>query len=487
MSVTTRPSHHIANLIADVSFKMHNMLKEKEDAVRALKQAAEKSMKQYGAYKEQIDFEEVQYFNAKKVVIDSHLKEQYIPKIKGTIDYLPADKVWKYGGRNMNLTTNVSTVHVPTNIYDKSMKILNGVQWTENLTEQFTNNSDIYPNLRWQYFCSSDGFFRIFPGMQWPRDPEKVDVFDCRMQKWYIQAASTPKNIIILLDTSGSMMGKRFTIAQSTVFTILETLSDEDYFNIIKFSKEPEYVDPCFNGTMMPANVDNIRRMKEKIMDISTKDTADFRKALILAFRLFKEEQKTGGGEGSICNKAIMIITDGAPENYVDIYNKSNWPQKATRIFTYLIGKEVSDDRKVQWMACVNKGEFTHISTKADVQENVQQYIKVLSRPLVQNKSDHDVWSAVYLDYPTDQSPINSGMPHMTNNLDAAFEDTSLFKGLGLVMSFAMPVFDPRSNSTVSKSEERPEKNLLGVVGTDVRINDIVKLIPTYQVKPLLI
>ncbi|XP_076468811.1 voltage-dependent calcium channel subunit alpha-2/delta-3-like [Babylonia areolata] len=479
ISVTTRPSQQIANLITDVSLKMQNMLKEKEKAVMALKKAAEKSMKEYGAYKEQIDYEEVEYFNAKKVVIDSSLQGEHLPKIKGTIDYLHADKVWEFGSRNLNLTTNVSTVHVPTNIYDKSMKILNGVEWTENLTQQFINNSDRHPNLRWQYFCSSDGFFRIFPGTQWPRDPEKVDVFDCRMQKWYIQAASTPKNIIILLDTSGSMTGKRFTIAQSTVFTILETLSDEDYFNIIKFSKEPEYVDPCFNGTMMPANVDNIRRMKEKIMDISTRDMADFRKALTLAFRLFKEEQKTGGG--SICNKAIMIITDGAPENYVDIYNKSNWPQKATRIFTYLIGKEVSDDRKVQWMACVNKGEFTHISTKADVQENVQQYIKVLSRPLVQNKSSHDVWSAIYLDYPTAQSPVISSMPHMTNNLDAAFEDSATFKGMGLVMSFAMPVFDPRTNKTVSKHEERPEKNLLGVVGTDIRINDIVKLIPRYQ------
>ena len=33
-----------------------------------------------------------------------------------------------------------------------------------------------------------------------------------------------------------------------------------------------------------------------------------------------------------------------------------------------------------------------------------------------------------------------------------------------------------------SKDEEEPEKNLLGVVGTDVRINDIVKLIPNYKV-----
>ena len=40
---------------------------------------------------------------------------------------------------------------------------------------------------------------------------------------------------------------------------------------------------------MMPANEDNIRRMQEKIMEISTKDAADLRKALTLAFRLFRE------------------------------------------------------------------------------------------------------------------------------------------------------------------------------------------------------
>ena len=27
-----------------------------------------------------------------------------------------------------------------------------------------------------------------------------------------------------------------------------------------------------------------------------------------------------------------MIVTDGAPENYVDVYNKSNWPEKAVRL-----------------------------------------------------------------------------------------------------------------------------------------------------------
>ena len=58
-----------------------------------------------------------------------------------------------------------------------------------------------------------------------------------------------------------------------------------------------------------------------------------------------------------------------------------------------------------------------------------QQYIKVLSRPLAQNKSDHHVWSAVYLDYPTEQSEITtSPMSFMTSHIDAAHEDQASFK-----------------------------------------------------------
>ncbi len=29
-----------------------------------------------------------------------------------------------------------------------------------------------------------------------------------------------------------------------------------------------------------------------------------------------------------MCNRAIMVITDGAPENYEDIFAKYNWPNK---------------------------------------------------------------------------------------------------------------------------------------------------------------
>lgn len=56
---------------------------------------------------------------------------------------------------------------------------------------------------------------------------------------------------------------------------------------------------------------------------------------------------------------------------------------------------------KLQYM-CVfsvsSAGYYTHVSTLADVQENVMEYLHVLSRPMVINH-DHDIiWTEAYMD-----------------------------------------------------------------------------------------
>ncbi|XP_055882009.1 voltage-dependent calcium channel subunit alpha-2/delta-3-like isoform X2 [Biomphalaria glabrata] len=482
MSVVARTSLDIKVLLSDVKRKMEDLLDEKKKAVMRLKAAAQNSMKNYGAYTNTIDFNDVKYYNAKKVVIETDLENMdndTKDAIKETINYLPTEPMWSFKKEEMRpkLNVNLSSIHVPTNIYDKSVHILNGVQWSSNLTDQFVKNAQADPTLTWQYFCSSDGFFRIYPAMQWPREADKVDTFDCRIRKWYIQAASSPKHILILLDSSGSMKGLRFAIARSTVSKILETLSDEDYFNVIAFSEEARYVDECFNDTLIPASVDNIRRVEEKLERLEASNNAYFDKALRRGFQLFKKEHVEYQDQ-CLCNKAIMLVTDGAPENFDSIFDEYNWPNKTVRVFTFLIGKEVPDNRQTKWMACANKGLFTHISTRADVQENVQKYIKVLSKPLAMSRSPHHVWSPAYIDYVTEQSDIKvpTGRPE---SLHVDFDSEYEYEGLGLVMSISMPVYDERDK--VSELEEDPRKNLLGVVGTDVRINELMKFIPTYQ------
>ena len=68
--------------------------------------------------------------------------------------------------------------------------------------------------------------------------PEDKLCFLCR----YINAATSPKDLVILIDSSGSMTGLRREIAKATVEKIVETIGDDDYFNVIKVRTSCHYV-----------------------------------------------------------------------------------------------------------------------------------------------------------------------------------------------------------------------------------------------------
>lgn len=116
-------------------------------------------------------------------------------------------------------------------------EILLTANWSYNLNQAFIDNYNHDPELTWQYFCSQTGLYRVWPGHIWEYPEgasQKLDLFDCRVQNWYIRATSSPRDVIILIDASGSMTGLKKSIAIQTVETILDTLSDDDFVQIIK-------------------------------------------------------------------------------------------------------------------------------------------------------------------------------------------------------------------------------------------------------------
>ncbi|XP_035761503.1 voltage-dependent calcium channel subunit alpha-2/delta-3-like [Neolamprologus brichardi] len=389
-----------------------------------------------------------EYFNA--VLINEVDEEGNSVELGGEFILQPNDHF-----NNLSVNLNLSVVQVPTNMYNKDSAIVNGVFWSEALNKVFVDNFERDPSLIWQYFGSAKGFFRQYPGIKWKPDEHGVIAFDCRNRKWYIQAATSPKDVVILVDVSGSMKGLRLTIARQTVSSILDTLGDDDFFNIIAYNEELHYVEPCLNGTLVQADVTNKDHFREHLDKLFAQGIGMLDIALTEAFNLLSDFNETG--RGSECSQAIMLVTDGAVDTYDAIFAKYNWPERKVRIFPYLIGRESAFAENLKWMACANKGYFTQISTLADVQENVMEYLHVLSRPKVIDREHDTVWTEAYID---------STLPQAQKLEDG--------QGPVLMTTVAMPVFS-------TKNETRNRGILLGVVGTDVPVSELLKTIPKYK------
>ncbi|GAA6101274.1 voltage-dependent calcium channel subunit alpha-2/delta-4 isoform X1 [Tachysurus ichikawai] len=358
---------------------------------------------------------------------------------------------------NLPVNTLNSNIQVPTNVYNKDPDILNGVYMSEALNDVFISNFQKDPTLTWQFFGSSTGFFRLYPGIKWTPDPNGVVAFDCRNRNWYIQAATSPKDIIIVVDISGSMKGLKLTIAKHTINTILDTLGENDFVNIIAYTDYVQYVEPCFQGTLVQADLDNREHFKLLVEDLQVKGEGKVKKAMKESFWVLNKA--TANGQGSLCNQAIMLITDGAMEDFQSVFEEFNWPERKVRVFTYLIGRDMTFAENVKWIACNNKGYYTHINTLADVQENVMEYLHVLSRPMVIDH-DHDIiWTEAYMD---------SVLP----NTKELFN--SMAQSLLLMTTVAMPVFS-------KKKETLSHGILLGVVGTDIPLVEVMMLAPRYK------
>ncbi|ELK15137.1 Voltage-dependent calcium channel subunit alpha-2/delta-2 [Pteropus alecto] len=370
-----------------------------------------------------------------------------------------------------------TAVQIPTDIYKGSTVILNELNWTEALENVFTENRRQDPTLLWQVFGSATGVTRYYPATPW-RAPKKIDLYDVRRRPWYIQGASSPKDMVIIVDVSGSVSGLTLKLMKTSVCEMLDTLSDDDYVNVASFNEKAQPVS-CFTH-LVQANVRNKKVFKEAVQGMVAKGTTGYKAGFEYAFDQLQNSNITRAN----CNKMIMMFTDGGEDRVQDVFEKYNWPNrtvrlspggrcpdlgavqgaggcapaaaavtsspKQVRVFTFSVGQHNYDVTPLQWMACANKGYYFEIPSIGAIRINTQEYLDVLGRPMVlAGKEAKQVqWTNVY-------------------------EDAL---GLGLVVTGTLPVF----NLTQDGPGEKKNQLILGVMGIDVALNDIKKLTPNY-------
>uniref|UniRef100_A0AAZ3P472 VWFA domain-containing protein n=1 Tax=Oncorhynchus tshawytscha TaxID=74940 RepID=A0AAZ3P472_ONCTS len=204
----------------------------------------------------------------------------------------------------------------------------------------------------------------------------------------------------------------------------------------------------CFQN-LVQANVRNKRFLKDAVRNISAKGITNYKGGFELAFEQLSSLNVTQGR--ALCNKIIMLFTDGGEERAQEIFQKYN-ADKKVRIFTFSVGQHNYDKGPIQWMACTNKGYYYEIPSIGAIRINTQEYLDVLGRPMVKanNKAKQVQWTNVYQD---------------------AYYIMLCF---GLIPLFLVCFFS-----------QRPQNQLiLGVMAIDVSLDDIKRLTPRFTFGP---
>ncbi|XP_041460745.1 voltage-dependent calcium channel subunit alpha-2/delta-2-like isoform X5 [Lytechinus variegatus] len=418
-----------SDLIEDVADKWQAILQKKMTAVRKIVDKLEEEFANYTADHD-IAIGDVDYKNSKNL---GNLTLTYDERFKSDVNL------------------NCSSVQIPTDIYEGDKVILNGIQATEGVDSVFLSNFEEDPQLLWQYFGSADGFYRSYPA-----GPDISGLYDARLRKWYIQATSSPKDVMILIDSSGSTFGMTLKIIKVSVSKALDTLGNDDFVNVAWFSKDVQNVS-CFN-TFVQANLRNKKELNNKVQtEVRAGGIADFSNALNYAFNEFEKFNRTerlggeGNNQGADCIRVIMIFTDGGTSSEEAIFEARNRNPFKARVFVYKVGADsmVSSDG-IRDMACTNKGYFSTIQSFGAVRLTTLDYVPVVSRPMVLSGHKNFQWSDIYLDA----------------------------LGLGMMTTLTLPVYNTSTYTVPGSNETRKSQQLLGVVGTDITTKNMADTVP---------
>jgi Ca-activated chloride channel family protein len=146
-----------------------------------------------------------------------------------------------------------------------------------------------------------------------------------------------PRDIVFVLDRSGSMAGWKMVAARRAVSRMVETLTDEDRFTIFAFDDRIE-TPPSFDGlALMPGSDRRRFQAAEFLAGVTDRGGTEMAEPLYKAV----EELNRGGidpGRGRI----LVLITDGQVGNEDQILRRIGERARGLRIFTLGIDQAVN-------------------------------------------------------------------------------------------------------------------------------------------------
>lgn len=188
-------------------------------------------------------------------------------------------------------------------------------------------------------------------------------------QSELVADAAMPREMIFIIDTSGSMHGVSIAQAKQALLRALQTLRPGDRFNVIEFNS---YTTPLFPASVT-ADRANIDAAKTFVSKLESNGGTEMHSALSFALR-------TPPSESFL--RQIIFITDGAVGNEEGLFQLIDSKLKGARLFTVGIGS-APNSWFMRKAAETGRGTFTVISALHEVGEKMDRLFNKLENPQV--------------------------------------------------------------------------------------------------------
>jgi Ca-activated chloride channel family protein len=182
------------------------------------------------------------------------------------------------------------------------------------------------------------------------------------------------KDIAFVIDTSGSMAGKKISQAKTALKFCINSLNKDDRFNLISFSTEIEK----FKPDLIEYNAESKEAALKFIDNLQARGGTNINDALLSALTL-KSTKTTP--------YMIVFITDGRPtvgeqniKKIVENINEAN--KQKSRIFVFGVGDDVNT-HLLDKISSLNKGVSEYVRPDEDLEVKVSNFYTKISQPVL--------------------------------------------------------------------------------------------------------
>ncbi|XP_046871165.1 inter-alpha-trypsin inhibitor heavy chain H4-like [Hypomesus transpacificus] len=186
-----------------------------------------------------------------------------------------------------------------------------------------------------------------------------------------------PKNVVFIIDRSGSMHGRKMQQTREAMLKILGDLAEDDYFGLITFDSHVS----TWRKELVPASQDNLSAAKQFAGAIQERGATDINAAVLKGAELLNGQ--TRGGSASL----LILLTDGDPTSGEVNREKiqANVRGAISKKFPlYCLGFGFDVDFKfLSSMSLENNGVARRIYQESDAALQLQGFYEEVATPLL--------------------------------------------------------------------------------------------------------